>query len=269
MIRSRATMSPPRSTPGRVTLSVPSRRLAVRGRRRPRRAARPAGHRDPVVRRDASATRPVPVPGDDCTAPETTFTGTPPSTTSPRPSPATRRSGSPRSQPERRRDLRVQARGSLAGSRLGRLHDTAGAGRDDSTGSRSYDGLALGQLHVLGPGDRRRQLGTTNTEQTPATFSWTIVEPEGPPPPDTEDPDTVITNGADRWHPFSYLGITYAADEHAGRFRCTLNGQERSCGRRAGELLGMKAGDYLFTVAASTTPGTSTPPRRRSAGRSR
>ena len=126
-----------------------------------------------------------------------------------------------------------------------------------STGARSYTGLAVGDytFSVRGTDTADNPLDTPNTETTPATYSWTVVEPDGPPPDDDDNPQTVITNGATRWYPFSYLGITYESDEEGARFRCTLDGETRSCDDEQANFLGMKAGDYLFTVAAVDSAG--------------
>jgi hypothetical protein len=197
---------------------------------------------------------PVPVPGDDCTAPETKLTGTPDvddhSETEARDAAFDFTTEAP--------EPGVTFECTLTGP--SQAHDwadcttPAASGATTSNGSRSYDDLALGD-YTFSVRATDAAAGTPNTEQTPATFSWTVVEADGPPPPDTEDPDTVITSGADRWHPFSYLGITYDADEHAGGFRCTLNKQDRSCGDDQVNFFGMKAGDYLFTVAAVDDAG--------------
>ena len=131
-----------------------------------------------------------------------------------------------------------------------------------STGAETFEGLALGSYTFSVRATDTPDLpgGPTNTEQTPATFSWTIVEPG-----DDGAPSTVITAGPRRWHPFSYLGIAYRADEQGATFRCAVNGDVRSCGDQQLTLLGMRAGDYVFTVAAEDTDGNvdPTPARER------
>jgi len=122
-----------------------------------------------------------------------------------------------------------------------------------STGSKSYTGLALGSytFSVRATDTADNPLDTPNTEPDPATFSWTVVEPG----PDNNAPDTTITAGADRWWPSSFLGITYASSEPPSTWQCTLNGNPRSCDDDQVTLLGMKAGDYRFSVAAVDKAG--------------
>lgn len=124
-----------------------------------------------------------------------------------------------------------------------------------STGSEAFTDLSPGSytfsVRARDTGDVVG--GPANTEATPATFGWTVVD--GPPPPDTEHPDTVITAGARRWHPFSFLGIAYRSDEETSGYECTVNGRARSCDDDPVTFYGMKAGDYVFTVAAVDTAG--------------
>lgn len=121
-----------------------------------------------------------------------------------------------------------------------------------STGSESFEELAPGSytFAVRATDTPDSPADPANTETTPATFDWTVVEPE-----EDRDPDTVITAGARRWHPYSFLGITYRSDEEASAFECTLNGRARGCDDDQVTLLGMRAGDYVFTVAAVDTDG--------------
>lgn len=123
-----------------------------------------------------------------------------------------------------------------------------------STGSKSYAGLTPGSytFSVRATDTPDNPLDTPNTDPTPATFSWTVLEPSGP---DTDAPDTTITAGADRWWPSSFLGITYASSEPEAGWRCTLNGEPRTCDSNQLELLHLTAGDYRFTVAAVDTAG--------------
>jgi hypothetical protein len=191
---------------------------------------------------------PVPIPGDDCTAPETRITAQPEAETESRDATFAFTT----EQPEV--DVTFECR--LAGP--SQAHDWSDcttppqAGAATSEGSKSYTGLALGGYTFSVRATDAFKLGP-NTEETPAQATWTIVEPDEPPPPpppDTEDPDTFITNGADRWHPFSYIGVQYASDEDASGWECALNGVEQSCNDDQKNFLGMKAGDYVFTVAA-------------------
>jgi hypothetical protein len=133
-----------------------------------------------------------------------------------------------------------------------------------TTGTTSYTDLSYGD-HVFEVRATDSAEGSTNTDQTPATYTWTVVEPEGPPPPDEEAPQTVITNGADRWHLSPFLGITYRADEETSGFRCTVDGRTQRCGDGRVDLIGVRAGDHVFTVAARDTAGNldPTPARER------
>lgn len=129
-----------------------------------------------------------------------------------------------------------------------------------STGSRSYAGLTPGSYTFsVRATDSSDLVGGPSNEGPTETFTWTVVEPDGPPPPDDDAPQTTITNGATRWYPFSYLGITYVSDEAGAHFRCTLDGQGRSCDDEQANFLGMKAGDYVFTVAAVDSAGNADP----------
>lgn len=130
--------------------------------------------------------------------------------------------------------------------------DSAQTKAGHSTGSESFTGLGPGSytFSVRATDTPDGPFDPANTETTPATFDWTVFEPE-----ESRDPDTVITAGARRWHPYSFLGITYRADEETSAFECTLNGRERSCDDDQVTLLGMRAGDYVFTVAAVDTDG--------------
>ncbi len=126
-----------------------------------------------------------------------------------------------------------------------------------STGSKSYADLALGDytFSVRATDTPDNPLDTANTEQDPATFSWTIVEP----PPDTDAPETTITAGADRWWPYPFVGLTYSSDEDTSAWMCSLDGQDRTCdgdGRKGQfTVLHSKAGDHVFTVAAIDAAG--------------
>lgn len=130
--------------------------------------------------------------------------------------------------------------------------DTTASKPGHSTGSASFTDLALGTYTFSVRATDTADLagGWSNTEPEPATYTWTVAEG-----PDTVAPGTVITAGAKRWHPFSFLGIAYRADEEASGFECTLNGRERACDDDPVVLYGMKAGDYLFTVAAVDSSG--------------
>jgi hypothetical protein len=201
----------------------------------------------------------VPLPTDDCSPPETTITGHPAvdgrgateSTDAAFTFEAADESSADKSTFECKLDGPSQAHD------WSPCTDPTQAKPGYSTGSKAYSGLTLGDyaFSVRATDTADSPLDTANTETTPATFSWTVVEPEGPPPPDDDNPQTVITNGAARWYPFSYLGITYDSDEDGAHFRCTLNGQARSCDDEQANFLGMKAGDYLFTVAAVDSSG--------------
>ena len=191
---------------------------------------------------------PAPLPGDDCTAPETTITQRPDAATESRDASFAFTTEQPEA------DVTFECR--LVGP--SQAHDWSDCttpppdGATTSEGSKAYTGLAVGDYTFAVRATDAFPFGP-NTEETPAGVTWTIVEPETPPPPpppDTEDPDTFITNGADRWHPFSYLGIRYASDEDVSRWTCTLNGAGQSCPDDQKNFLGMKAGDYVFTVAA-------------------
>jgi len=207
----------------------------------------------------------------DCTAPETTITGHP-EVDEERRTESTDAAFTFESQDESTDDkstFECKLEGPSQAHDWSACTDATQSKPGYSTGSKSYSGLGLGDytFSVRATDTPDNPLDTANTETTPATFAWTIVEAnEPPPPPDDDDaPQTRITSGATRWYPYSYLGITYASDEEGVHFRCTLNGEKRSCDDEQANFIGMKAGDYLFTVAAVDGAGNvdATPAKQR------
>lgn len=196
-----------------------------------------------------------PVPVGDCTPPETTITSSPTVDDEGR-TEATDADFTFEAVDESDTDKATfecrLVRGETAVQEWSDCTDSTQTTAGHSTGSESFTGLAPGSytFAVRATDTPDSPLDPANTETTPATFDWTVVEPEV-----SRDPDTVITAGARRWHPYSFLGITYRSDEETSAFECTLNGRERSCDDDQVTLLGMRAGDYVFTVAAVDTDG--------------
>lgn len=182
----------------------------------------------------------VPLPGDDCTPPETAITSQPEATTESRDAAFTFEAS----------EEGASFECSLDSAPFSSCGTPQSASRK-TTASTSYTGLAYGD-HTFAVRALDAALGTPNTDPTPATFSWTVAEPSGP---DTDAPDTTITAGADRWWPSSFLGLTYKSSEPEATWECTLNGATRACDDNQLELLHLTTGDYRFTVAAVDATG--------------
>lgn len=102
-----------------------------------------------------------------------------------------------------------------------------------------------------------------NTETTPATYSWSVVEDA----PSDEDvaglPQTTITTQPKRWHVFPYAEVRFTADEPAMAYVCRAKGQRVPCDivddgddqYGVAQIFGMGAGDWDFEVAAIDLSG--------------
>ena len=196
--------------------------------------------RSPPRRRTPGASAAPRPRSGDCTAPETTITA----------QPAVDDQGETEStdadfrvrvrgrEPCRQGDLRVPARGPLAGTHLVRLHGRAGHEAGLQHRGQVLHRAGGRRLHVLRARHRHRRQPAGHPQHRDHAGDVLVDRRRArrPPPPDDDNPQTVITNGATRWYPFSYLGITYDSDEEGVRFRCTLNGEDAQLRRRAGEL---------------------------------
>jgi hypothetical protein len=193
---------------------------------------------------------PIAVPGDDCTAPDTVITDHPASQTQ-APDATFHFTTDP-----------AEAGDTFACKLDGaQTHDWTDcttpptSGATTSEGSKSYTGLVPGS-YTFSVRATDSAAGTPNTDQTPATWTWTVAESTPPP---AGHPETTITAGAERWFPYSFLGIAYSSDAEVSGWRCALNGEQQRCddvedgSRGEKEFLGMRAGDYVFTVAAVDT----------------
>ncbi len=194
-----------------------------------------------------SCTWPIQLPLDDCTAPESSITASPSSPTS-----ATAARFDVTTQvAETGATFECKLEGPVAQDWTN-CTVTPPAGATTSTGTVLYTGLLAGDYTFAVRASDHPALGTPNVEQTPETFTWTVL---GEPNPDVEDPNTRITDAPHRWHLFPYAGVEYTANENTLGYRCTLNGQPRACNDSQAYVRGMQPGDYTFTVAAVDNAG--------------
>lgn len=109
----------------------------------------------------------------------------------------------------------------------------------------------------LGPGDYTFSVQATdssgNTDQTPASFSWHVANP------DTTPPETTITSGPGGWLLDEYAVYGYSASEPASAFACHLDATPSECGGDKELVAGFASGTHTFAVAATDGAGNQDP----------
>jgi hypothetical protein len=85
-------------------------------------------------------------------------------------------------------------------------------------------GLAVGAHKV----DVRATDAAGNVDQTPATWSWTIVAPAPPPAADTTAPDTSVTSGPTTVTTSRSATFEFTGTESGETFTCSLDGSRWS-----------------------------------------
>jgi hypothetical protein len=110
------------------------------------------------------------------------------------------------------------------------------------TAPRSYDDLADGEYTF----SVRASDDSTNTDESPATFTWTVV---------TTEPNTLITSGPRRWALARKATFGLAiSPAGSATYRCSLDGAGRLCtGDRA--TVAFAAGTHTFAAQGSDSLG--------------
>ncbi len=111
---------------------------------------------------------------------------------------------------------------------------------------KGYTGLAVG-AHQF---SARATDAAGNTDQSPATQSWTIT-----PPPDTTPPDTTISSGPPSSTASTSASFSFNATEAGSSFECKLDtGAWASCASPKG-YTGLAVGAHQFSARATDAAG--------------
>jgi CSLREA domain-containing protein len=122
-----------------------------------------------------------------------------------------------------------------------------GAGFAPCTSPAEYPGLAV-DTHTF---EVRAIDIQGNADPTPATHTWTIVEP----PPDETAPDTTIDSGPDLTTVSTDATFTFSSDEDGVTFECSLDGDPFEACTSPAEYSGLAVGDRTFAVRAVDAAG--------------
>jgi hypothetical protein len=96
-----------------------------------------------------------------------------------------------------------------------------------------------------------------NTDPSPASLTWTIVEPE--PEPDTTPPTTTIDSGPGAETASTSASFTFTADEDGASFECALDGQGYTGCTSPTAYTGLSLGTHMFSVRATDPAGNTDP----------
>jgi hypothetical protein len=171
-------------------------------------------------------------PGPDTTPPETTIVSGPPSSTT-----ATSASFSFTS--------------SEAGSTFECKLDTAAFSPCSSP--QAYSGLALGS-HGFAV---RATDAAGNTDPSPASQTWWVLEEGAPPPPDTTAPETSITAEPSSRTTSTSASFSFVSSESGSSFECSLDGAVFSACNSPRAYTSLSVGSHRFAVRAKDTAGNS------------
>jgi len=94
-----------------------------------------------------------------------------------------------------------------------------------------------------------------NADPTPATHTWTIVEPD----PDDTAPDTTIESGPDRTTVSTEASFTFSSDEEGVTFECSLDGAAFEACEAPAVYTGLVVDDHTFEVRAVDAAGNEDP----------
>jgi hypothetical protein len=89
-----------------------------------------------------------------------------------------------------------------------------------------------------------------NTDETPASFSWTVE-----PPPDTTDPETMVDSGPEGNTESTDATLAFSANEGGSTFECSLDGTGFAGCVSPVQLTGLAVGAHTFTVRATDAAG--------------
>jgi hypothetical protein len=89
-----------------------------------------------------------------------------------------------------------------------------------------------------------------NTDETPASFSWTVE-----PPPDTTDPETTVDSGPEGNTESTDATLAFSANEGGSTFECSLDGTGFAGCVSPVQLTGLAVGAHTFTVRATDAAG--------------
>ncbi len=171
---------------------------------------------------------PPPPPPPDTTAPDTTITANPPASTT-----------------------STSASFSFSSTESGSSFACSldGGSFASCTSPKSYSGLALGG-HSFAV---RASDAAGNTDQTPASWSWTVQS--SPPPPDTTAPDTTITANPPASTTSTSASFSFSSTESGSSFACSLDGGSFASCTSPKSYSGLALGGHSFAVRASDAAG--------------
>ena len=165
--------------------------------------------------------------GPDTTPPQTTITSAPPATTG-----AT--------------DATFEFSSSEAGSTFACSLD--GAPAQACTSPKSYSGLGLGShTFTVAATD-----SSGNTDQTPATHTWSVEQ-------DTTPPQTTITSAPPSTTSSTSASFSFSSSEAGSTFACSLDGAPAQACTSPTAYSGLSAGSHTFSVAATDGAGNTDP----------
>jgi CSLREA domain-containing protein len=94
-----------------------------------------------------------------------------------------------------------------------------------------------------------------NADQTPATYTWTIMIP----PPDVTAPDTFLDSAPDAITVLTSATFAFSSDDPTATFECSLNDSTFSACTSPHTLNGLAAGMHEFVVQARDAAGNTDP----------
>jgi large repetitive protein len=109
-------------------------------------------------------------------------------------------------------------------------------------------GLAVGDHTFM----VRATDGAGNTDQTPASYTWTVEAPA--PPPDTEAPNTTLDSSPDATTEDTTAAFTFSSEAGA-TYECKLDVQAFAACTSPAEYTGLAIGEHTFAVRATDAAG--------------